>query len=293
MHTNAVVVRPVEQLEVEPPHPAVQRGPAGVPPLPGRDIFTTPGHRAAVPTRPIPGVAERSASRVPWTPDPAPTPIACPMSFRDLARRVLVCTLVGGGLAATARSVRAQTTVDTRIGPVTNQWLSYGGAVGQAFLAPADPVMRSASLWVGAGDGTTAFRAVLQRWSGNPDDGSFHVGTVSGPALHTSDLRVVTGWGPTRFDFDLGGIALTPGQSYALFLRAESGTLNGYQSIPWANAYIGGNAVFGGGPTPDEEAAYDTGFIGTFSPVPEPAGLALVGTGAVAVGIGARRRRRC
>ncbi|MGZ8458632.1 MAG: PEP-CTERM sorting domain-containing protein [Gemmatirosa sp.] len=226
-------------------------------------------------------------------------------------------------LAAALSPLGAQTqTIDTRTGqPAHGVWIYMGPTwaqlAGQTFVAPVGmPVIQSASLWaINLGDEQSAFtfEAVLQGF----DPETF---TFTGSALYTSGAQTATtylGAGhPERFDFDLGGIALDEGASYA-FLARRIGGVGGLGYHPASTPYADGLPVWTYSAAPGaavyrDTHDYESAFVATFtapertaddpaspsaltpisSTVPEPSTYALLGSGMLMLGGVAMRRRR-
>lgn len=222
------------------------------------------------------------------------------MQFRKTFRVVPL------GFAIATSSLDAQT-IDTRSGAPLDPWIYNAQTVGQAFIAPNNAAILTASLWLGTGSPQgLSFRAYLQQWSGTEPNTCCLTTSVVGPVLYESDALLTIGNDApgTRFDFDLGGISLITGARYVFYAKAltpksQGSTLSGFFSrtgVNGTNLYAGGNAVQSDNePTPLHEYDFDAAFVATFRPVttvPEPGTLALLLAVIVPFGGVCMRRRR-
>jgi hypothetical protein len=187
-------------------------------------------------------------------------------------------------LAAALTPLGAQPTqtLDTRAGQApVGVWIYLSPTdaqlAGQTFIAPAGAtVMQSASVWavnLAPSQPALRFEAILQGF----DTQSF---ALTGPVLYTSAVQTVSGGylgasDPMRFDFDLGGVQLDEGMSYAFLARRVDGAGGfGYHpaSAPyadglpiWKYSLASGAAVF------RDFHDYETGFVATFTAPEETA----------------------
>jgi hypothetical protein len=222
-----------------------------------------------------------------------------------------------------AAPASAQTTIETSsIWDGLTQITAFGkphtSTYGQTFIAPtSDNVLQSFSFYLRdlSGGGTDLqFQGYVSAF-----DPTIGTARIIGPLLFQSAVRT----GPTsattftRFDFDVGGLALTPGSTYVAFL-STSGL---HSSIPLAlatsswgwlptsqmDAYADGTFVFNnnadnfgllsttswtmfGG----SDLAFDFEFDNGTDPtvIPEPSAVVLTGTGLGLLLLGIVRQRR-
>ncbi len=167
---------------------------------------------------------------------------------------------------------------------------------GQTITAPADSVLTDFSFWLGRTstnfpvptDPSLDFMAYVYSWNEG-------LSMAEGPALFTSGVfthNASTSTPFTQYTFVTGGLALTPGNTYALFLSTSG--LAGLGHVQWEAAtldeYAGGHFIFlnNGEDTGQWTTAVwgsgiasDLHFEANFSDrsVPEPTTLLLLGTG--------------
>ena len=137
-----------------------------------------------------------------------------PMAAMSRALLALLASLIL--VAAAAPAAGAATTIDTTPGDAAICAWGYPDTAtyGQTVTAPSgDNVLRSFSFYVRT-EGTITYRAEVYAWDGTKATGS---------ALFESPPRTV---GPTGGEFEevetvTGGVPLTPGQQYVLFLSVS------------------------------------------------------------------------
>lgn len=208
-----------------------------------------------------------------------------------------------------------QIVVDTNI-PTNNYAYPFGNpfvtTIGQAFIAPryaTDLTLDSFGFYL-QGPSTETMKGYLYAWDAGI--ASYIPGKAVGPALYTSPVQALTGSGGfDLIEFNIGGVALTPGAtyvfiastaevptsqgvstmkinlgrdplSYGVFFEQNRSDFSQIYTSSWMNA--------------GESTAYRAVFSGTrLAIVPEPAAALLMAIGVgimVNVGIVRRRRRR-
>ena len=204
----------------------------------------------------------------------------------------------------------AQTTIGAGGGGFIQSWgKDNTQTYGQTITTPTDNILNSFSFWLGRtstnypdpSEPSLDFMAYVYAWDG----GASH---ATGPALYTSSVFThnATPATPfTEYTFNTGGLSLTTGSVYALFLSTSG--LAGSGRIQWeatGEEYAGGNFVFlNNGEntsawTTDEWSVYasdlhfEANFAGVSTTVPEPSTWLMLVTGLLALGVVAMRRRR-
>ena len=217
--------------------------------------------------------------------------------FLRAATAAALATLALATLAVTAAPAAAQPFAP--VNAVDGLGLPSVINVGQT-ISPigATPVLTSFTFFLG-----DAYNGANLRFDASVFE--YAAGSVVGPAL-----RSVTGVagsanlaGLDPFVFDIPDVALDPTRTYALLLSATAvadadpaGARNLFGTMEdpttgLGDVYAGGTLVFGDDRGALLELGFDAAFDATFSPVPEPATVALLAGGLLAVASMARRRR--
>ena len=235
------------------------------------------------------------------------------MNFARTAFFLVACSIG-------TRTANAQTTLSTpapvrQIGMFSN---TMHTSMGQSLTAPTDVnSLDSFTFWLNAHldvslyNPALTFRAYVMQWDATNEH-------VVGPVLFESALFAGPVSGMQRYDFATGGIAVTSGSSYLMFLSlldtptenstTQYGVLMGYGY----HDYTGGRWYAGLGGTATSIASLHSGqwthdtapecydcdaaFIANFSQratvvTPEPSTFTLLGAAFTILAIGNRRRR--
>jgi hypothetical protein len=205
----------------------------------------------------------------------------------------------------------AQTTIGAGGGGLIQSWgKDNTQTYGQTITTPSDNILNSFSFWLGRtstnfpdpSNPSLSFMGYVYEWS----EAMSH---AVGPALYTSgvfthDATPATPF--TEYTFNTGGLSLTTGSTYALFLSTSG--LAGSGRIQWESAtgdeYAGGHFIFlnngentsawttDGWSSQPSDLHFEATFAGVSTTVPEPSTWVMLVTGLLALGVVAMRRRR-
>lgn len=192
-------------------------------------------------------------------------------------------------LANFASAARAQTTISTL--PANNTFGTAYTIIGQTFTTPDDNVLTNFSLQL---FGIRPLTMSVFAYNDLAD-------TIVGGALFTSvPTEATLVGGLNGYSFDLNGLNLTTGQTYAALVRGTT-TFNGRQTVGAPDAYAGGKFIIGTNlvdPFTPWESLFggkrDLAFTATFSSaqaIPEPASWALLASVGVPTLIFFKRRK--
>jgi hypothetical protein len=182
---------------------------------------------------------------------------------------------------------------------------------GQTITATAtNNVLNDFTFYLSPRSGSApTFQAYVAAWNGS---------AITGSVLYTSgNFTGPTAGGFTAYTFNTGGLNLTVGKQYALFISIAGANYTGITAADnlgaiFTNPYSGGayiyennsgnfNALFNPWDQPGNKSGvfgdgYDLAFTADFgaaSAIPEPATLVLLGTAAITfAGCSLRRRKR-
>lgn len=234
--------------------------------------------------------------------------------MRSRSKRVGMFPVAALLALVAASPTAAQTTIGAGGGSFVQSWGKDAGTpntqtYGQAITAPTDNILTSFSFWLGKtstnfpdpSNPSLSFMAYVYGWSEGTS-------MATGSALYTSGVYThnATPDSPfTEYTFSTGGLTLTAGNMYALFLSTSGLTGDGH--IQWEAAtsdeYAGGHFIFqnnGESTSAWTTSAWGSGFASdlhfeaTFASttVPEPSTWVMLITGLLALGVVALRRRR-
>ncbi len=154
---------------------------------------------------------------------------------------------------------------------------------GETFVAPGSALYDiTFELNTPASD---TFKGYLFAWSGS---------AVTGSALYTSDVMSTTGSGSYEaVTFNVGGVPLTPGDSYVFFASTSetAGSGTGQWGAIFSSSF-GGSFVYENNGTDISQwsnagdwtvTGASSAFTADFAPTPEPTSLALAGLGGLAL----------
>ena len=141
-----------------------------------------------------------------------------------------------------ASTKQALTTIGNM--PSNSSICCFGGTTsyGQVITVPAvDTVLSSFSVEMVSVPATRIFRAEVYEWNGS---------AVTGPNLYESGPTATTGPTKQTITFDTGGVGLTAGAKYILFvtMAKDAGSGNGAMGSRSDDAYAGGEFHWGIGP---------------------------------------------
>jgi hypothetical protein len=206
------------------------------------------------------------------------------------------------GLTGLITNAMADTVIDTTLGwdgssAVAPFGLPDTATYGQTITVPlTDTSLTSFSFEMNQ-PASDIFKGYVFAWDGLK---------ASGSSLYTSPVMSTSGSGFQEITFNTGGLSLTPGGTYVLFASASeipASTGTGTWGQPnISNPYSGGGFVFMNNGTDSSQwttvnwvqnllgIGGDLAFKASFSPVPEPATLALASLGGLGMLLLRRKR---
>ena len=198
----------------------------------------------------------------------------------------------------------AQTTIGSSGGSQVRTWGPTNSPIyGQTITTPTENVLESFSFWFGHTSPLSStptpsiqYNAYVYAWNSA-------LNRATGSALFASALSTYTATSSspyTKTTWNTGGLHLTPGSVYTLFVKASGGVGGVDMESKSTDGYSGGGFVYrndqnptgGSWAGPGWVTAADLRFEAQFTAVPVPSTWLLLVTGLLGLAFVARHRRR-